>query len=132
MNFIINKFKHRKEASQLKEIIKLLLDVEMKRESPEPLDTYSFPDWRWLQADDPKEQWIEWATVGMVGKYHLKMVHQVSGTLVIIELHDEAVMSYVSDEMQREIFGLGVQDLTYVASEIPSILEELKATLSTH
>lgn len=135
MNFILNKIKRHKEASklksQIKEITQLLLAVEMNRESPEPLDTFSFPDYRWLKDQRPKEEWLEWETVGMAGKYHLRMVHQIRGTLVIVKLNDETVIAYVSDKMQRGYTGLGIQDLIYNASEIPSVLEELKATFNS-
>ncbi|EOX3117623.1 hypothetical protein ACPFMY_000462 [Vibrio cholerae] len=114
----------------LKEITQLLLAVEMKRESPKPLDTYSFPDWRWLAPDEPKTQWIQWTTEGVVGRYHLKMVHLCRGTVVTISQNDKTVMSYATDVIQMRGFSSGVQDLVYLESELPAILEDLKSILT--
>ncbi len=119
-----------KSKSLLKEITQLLLAVEMKRESPMPLETYSFPDWRWLQPDEPNTQWVQWATVGEAGRYHLKMVHLSHGTIVSISLNDKTVMSYATDVVQMGGFSLGVQDLVYLESELPAILEDLKSIIS--
>lgn len=47
-----------------------------------------------------------------------------------ISQNDKTVMSYATDVIQMRGFSSGVQDLVYLESELPAILEDLKSILT--
>ncbi|WP_210498490.1 hypothetical protein [Vibrio crassostreae] len=109
----------------------IIRKMDGERHAPEPLDTHSFPDWRWLREDDPKSKWLQWKSSGKFGCYYIDMCHLVEATLVrIYEGEDdtgEPVVMYCDDFYQCLNYGQGVFDLeVHNHKAILKIIELLK------
>ncbi|ELP5898623.1 hypothetical protein QTV49_000497 [Vibrio vulnificus] len=134
MLLLIRKLLQYKSSLKLKEqrnyITELLLDIEINRESPEPLKTYSYPDFRWLRGEIPKELWSEWVTEGQIGQYHISMIHQKRNTKVEVSNEETIVLSYISDKAQSRHFNFDNQFLITNEEDIEPLLQELYKLLT--